>query len=564
MNDRSSAFRTFSEQFTLVAHQGRSALMANHTILDGPEVGKLELMLEEATRSSPEGVRRFIEPAAGTLTRATSRTNHLIFGRRGSGKSSLLRKAAQDLTVDRRPIAFVDLEAFKGHEYPDVLISVLVETFNRFAEWLETAAIAPANKTSFWARLFGQKPTRPPFDKAQAQKLATELRDHLKVLRDLLFSEDDVTIEDTVSQKKTNTVGTDDKFGIKAGSLELSETDRSSESSDASQQRTVRYTHKKIQYLHRHIPDYQNLFRAMSRLSGGDAYLFLDDLYHIPKRYQAQVIDYFHRLAKGNSLWLKVGTIRHRTQWYLHGDPPVGAKIGDDIGEIDLDLTLEKYSVTSEFLEKILKNFLDETGVKRGDFLARYAFDRLVLASGGVARDFLGLLRRSILNARERGETARGEKVGVEDINTAAGEYDSSKREELTRDTLDERQALEEEFARIGKFVNEYSKANVFLMDKSLPDAELAPIEELVDLRLVHRVRSRVTVAADRPGKTFEAFMLDVSQYTASRKKRELEIIEFWRDDAADSIRRPGLIYKEWDGSQVVTKERGRRGQGGA
>ena len=39
------------------------------------------------------------------------------FGRRGSGKSSLLRKAGADLTLDRRPIAHVNLEAFKGHSY---------------------------------------------------------------------------------------------------------------------------------------------------------------------------------------------------------------------------------------------------------------------------------------------------------------------------------------------------------------------------------------------------------------------------------------------------------------
>ena len=197
----------------------------------------------------------------------------------------------------------------------------------------------------------------------------------------------------------------------------------------------------------------------------------------------------------------------------------MGVKIGDDIGEVDLDLTLGGSKVTSQFLDKVLDSFLTETNVDRAAFLARNAFDRLVLASGGVARDFLGLLRRSILIARERGDTARGEKVGVEDVNGAAGESDSSKREELTRDTLDERQELELEFASIGRFVNHSSKANVFLVDKSLPDSQLAPIEG-VDLRLVHRVRSRVTVR-DRPGKTFEAFMLDISQYTASRKKRE-------------------------------------------
>ncbi len=526
--------------------------MTDSPILESAEVVKLELLLEEATRSSADGVRRFVEPASGTLSRATSRTHHLVFGRRGSGKSSLLRKAAQDLTLDRRPMAFVDLESFKGHEYPDVLLSVLVETIGRFAEWLETAATAPANKTNFWMRVFGRKPSRPPFDKRSADQLAKDLREETRKLRDVLFSEDDLKMEVSVATKQSESDGTSVKLGVVAQGVGVGVTDQSSASAERSRQQKALFTQTKVQYLHRHILDYQTLFRRMSQLSGGDAFLFLDDLYHIPRKYQAQVLDYLHRVAKGNNLWLKIGTIRHRTQWYIHGDPPLGAKIGDDISEIDLDLTLEKYRITSSFLEKVLQEFLHEAGVTKTAFLVRDAFDRLVLASG-VARDFLGLLRRSILIAKERGETARGKKVGVEDINAAAGEYDSAKREELTRDTLDERQALEDEFGQIAHFVNHYSKANVFLMDKSLPDAELAPIEELVDLRLVHRVRSRITVA-DRPGKTFEAFMLDVSQYTAARKKRELEIIAFWGENAADSIRRPGLIYKEWDGVNVLMK----------
>ena len=455
--------------------------------------------------------------------------------------------------MDRRPIAFVDLESFKGHEYPDVLISVLIETYGRFAEWLETAAIAPANKTSFWNRAFGRKPTRPPFDKHRAQDLSVRLRAHLAELRDQLFSEDSLEIETTTSDKSAANNATSAKLKMGAEGVGAGVEAEESASREKSSEHKIRYTQSKVNFLHRHILDYQTLFREMAALSAGDAYLFLDDLYHIPRKYQAQVLDYFHRVAKGNSLWLKVGTIKHRTQWYVHGDPPTGVKIGDDISDIDLDLTLEKYRVTSAFLGKIFDSFLSESKIAREDFLVRNAFDRLVLASGDVARDFLGLLRRSILIGRERGTTARGEKVGVEDVNAAAGEYDSSKREELTRDTLDERQELEEEFANVGRFVNEHSLANVFLMDQSLPNDEIERIEELVDLRLVHRVRSRVTVS-DRPGKTFEAFMLDVSQYTAARKRRELEIIEFWREDAVDAIRRTGLIYKEWDGKRVITK----------
>jgi len=527
--------------------------MNKQLILDSPEVSTLERLIEEATRSTAEGVRRFLEPASGTLDRATSRQHHLVFGRRGSGKSSLLRKAAADLTVDRRPIAFVDLESWNGHDYPDVLLSILIETFSEFANWLETAAIAPANKTSFWSRLFGKKPTRPPFDKSQAKTLSDKLRISVKELRDLLFSEDQVAVEVMQATKTTDKKGGKDEASIGVGTAKLGLTDEAGCTSEIAQEQTHRYTKNKLQHLHRHILDYQAVFRGMAALSDGDAFLFLDDLYHIRRRDQAQVIDYFHRIGKGNRLWIKIGTIKHRTQWYIHGDPPIGAKIGDDIAEIDLDLTLEKYSLTRGFLSKILDTFLSESGVSRDDILTSGALDRLVLASGGVARDFLGLLRRSVLIARERGDTSRGSKVGVEDVNGAAGEYDSSKRQELGRDTLDERQKLEGEFASIGRFVKNYSKANVFLMDRNLPDPEISPIEELVDLRLVHRVKTSVTVA-DRPGKKFEAYMLDVSQYTASRKLREFTIIEFWCQNATDLIRRTGLIYKEFDGKNVITK----------
>ncbi len=75
------------------------------SLLSEPRVEKLLRLVEESTRSSQEGVKRFVEPAHGTLGRAINRRHHIIFGRRGSGKSSLLQKAAADLTVDRRPLA---------------------------------------------------------------------------------------------------------------------------------------------------------------------------------------------------------------------------------------------------------------------------------------------------------------------------------------------------------------------------------------------------------------------------------------------------------------------------
>jgi hypothetical protein len=316
-----------------------------------------------------------------------------------------------------------------------------------------------------------------------------------------------------------------------------------------------KYKRSKVDFLHRRIMEYQGLFKHLADLSGGDAYLFLDDLYHIRRSDQARVIDYFHRLAKDHNLWLKIGTIRHRTRWYSHGDPPIGMKLADDADEIDLDLTLEKYSLAKQFLLKILTNFAAAASIMPfTSFLTDGAQDRLVLASGGVARDFLSIFRRSVDVARERGGGHRGEKVGAEDVNGAAGEYDFSKREEFKRDTLDDDAELEREFQQVRRFCLDTNNANCFLMDKEEvgPHAEL--VHELVDLKLIHLVKSRVTVSG-RPGKIFEAYMLDFSQYSGARKRRNLEIVEFWKSSSKEALRKTSLIYPPHLAGDVYSKQ---------
>ena len=515
-------------------------------ILDTDQIANLLTVVEEAARSTEEAVRHFVEPAPGTLRRATNKRHHVIFGRRGSGKSSLLRKAAADLTIDRRPIANVNLEAFKGHSYPDVLLSVLIKTFSEFKIWMDSAAIHPANKISFWNRLFGTSPTRSSFDKKNAAALSARLESQINELNMELHRVDGADLR-IASQSATSdeqdhgallsarVPGTNVDVGLGASK---------SNSTQASQESEEQYKRSKRDFLHRHILDYQDLFCSLSDLSGGDAYLFLDDLYHIRRADQANVLDYFHRIAKESGLWLKVGTIRHRTRWYLQGDPPIGMKLGDDADEIDLDLTLEKYSLAKDFLVKILTNFAEASGITTiSSFITPGAIDRLVLASGGVARDFLSIFRRSVTVARERGGGHRGEKVGAEDVNVAAGEYDSSKREEFKRDTLDDSVPLEEEFQTLRTFCLDQNNVNCFLLDKELKGQEVDLIHELVDLKLVHLARSRVT-ASGRPGKIFEAYMLDLSQYAGSRKKRGLKMIEFWKPDAEDALRKVSLIYQ--------------------
>lgn len=134
----------------------------------------------------------------------------------------MLRKAAAELTLDRRSIAFIDLEPFKGHTYPDVLLSVLISTFTEFAKWLREAGRNSASKTSFWQRLFGTKPKRPPLDKAATEKLVTELEGQVAELRALLHSGDEAVIKTLRAENAELSVAGDASIGVKAGPIGVS------------------------------------------------------------------------------------------------------------------------------------------------------------------------------------------------------------------------------------------------------------------------------------------------------------------------------------------------------
>lgn len=518
------------------------------THLDSGAVDKLLVLCEEVMRATPAGAERFVEPAAGVLARAISKQHHIVFGRRGSGKSSLLRKTEADLTVDRRPVAFVDLETFKGHTYPDVLISVLLSTLKAFATWIDKAATAPASKASFWKKVFGKTPSRPAFNKTATTEVRKELQGLISDLQKQLHEADAVQVQqkETIKDEASDAVG--GSVGANVHGLTASVGTTSAEKKAAITETSSAYIHQKVEYLHQHIMQYRDLFQKLSSLSGGPSFLILDDLYHIRKADQPKVLDYFHRIAKGSNVWLKIGTIKHRSVWYVHGDPPIGMKENDDVKEINLDVSLEEFETLRKFLHNVLDDLTKEAGLRTSDVIKKSSVERLIIASGGVARDFVGILSKAISKARNRPRgDGRRTHVGTEDVNSGTGDYFPSKQAELKRDTADESEYLEAAFAHLRDFCLNDAKSNVFLVDQKLDGPRRDAINQLVDLRLIHPVRSRVTLKAQSQGRLFEAYMLDLSQYSASRKVRGIRLVDLGPGTNQDIMRRAGLIYGGYD-----------------
>jgi hypothetical protein len=149
----------------------------------------------------------------------------------------------------------------------------------------------------------------------------------------------------------------------------------------------------------------------------------------------------------------------------------------------------------------------------------------------------LAIFRRSIQASREQG----GGRITSEHVNEASGEYENSKREDFRRDSADDEEELDSAFQKVVRFCLNDNNTNCFLIDKNFRGKDADLIHQLVDLKLLHLARSRVTVRT-RPGEIFEAYMLDFSQYSGSRKRRGLKLIEFWK--AEESLRKATLIYQ--------------------
>ena len=507
-------------------------------------IDKLATLVEEGARATKKATARFIEPAQGTLRRAESRRHHIVFGRRGSGKSSLLYKSADNLSRKNHPVAYVDLEPFKGHHYPDVLISVLLASFNRFRDWLLNATINETRKR-LWYTCFLKK------ERSKKKSLLSNIDTTINELVEQLYLADGSPL----IEKCFNSKNTKESSALKGKAGQNTALSNSSIETDiatavelsSGKEIHEEFKRSKIDYLHRKIIDFQKIILDLSKLTEVDCFLFLDDLYHIRKDDQPNLLDYFHRIAKGNSFWLKIGTIKNRSTWYVHSPQPIGLKLGDDADDINLDLTLEKFSVSKEFLKSVLVSYIESAEAPSlSEFIASGGIDRLVISSGGVTRDFLGIFRRSIDETRERltknKSHPRGPKIGAEDVNVAAGAYGETKREEFKRDTLEDQKNLDEAFNKIRMFCIDKTKANIFLLDQDLKGTASELVQELIDLRLVHHIKSRVTVSS-HPGKVYRALLLDVSQYTGERKRRDVEMIDFWKESQKETIRRSLYIY---------------------
>lgn len=469
-----------------------------------PEAQVLTRLLQEATRATPaSGPETYVPPSGGD--RAEANYHHFIFGQRGSGKSSLLRHLQHQMLESGRAAVWIDQEIYSNLSYPDVLVSVLHELVNSLAVTLERKISAePQSRRRFSA--FGRNKSK----RAEGH-LLDELRTTATELEKLKFAplnrkiEWKIVTEDGRSSKAS--------AGVRMELVSMQAGMESNESRSTTASEVVDGT--KEEYLERALTGYRDLIVRTSKIVEG-GFVFVDDLYQIRRDDQPEVLGYLHRLVKDTGLWLKIGSIRYSTVTFKPGNPPRGMQRGHDAHEVPLDRGLRYPQVTQAFLEKILSQIGQRAGIEIDELITPDARKRLVLAAGGVARDYLRIMAGAIDEARNRGVTEKSgsHRIIVDDVNKAAGLLSPAKFDDLKADEPQEAFELAELVRRLTEFCRERRRAYFLVAADSVELSD--QVDKLQHLRFTHLLIESETVP-DRGSQRFNVWLLDVAELSAQR-----------------------------------------------
>ncbi|MEJ7787566.1 MAG: hypothetical protein WKF96_22400, partial [Solirubrobacteraceae bacterium] len=97
------------------------------TPITDEQLPKLLAALAEAARADRRTAARFVSPRIGILEETATRRHQFVLGRRGVGKSTLLRKIESREQEAQSTVIFVDIETLRDRPYPDVLIEMLID-----------------------------------------------------------------------------------------------------------------------------------------------------------------------------------------------------------------------------------------------------------------------------------------------------------------------------------------------------------------------------------------------------------------------------------------------------
>ena len=274
---------------------------------------------------------------------------------------------------------------------------------------------------------------------------------------------------------------------------------------------------------------FTTLFENIENIYKKRVILFLDDFYQIKLDNQPRILQYFHGIykeSKKNAFCFKAVAIPDSIKINLDGEIIFSKK--DDFPTIVLNYDL---SNIENLLNKLIKILISiDSNIKLSDSDIRSLFTNgtliyLVMASGGIPRDFMSLFSNTLIHARDKGNIQINKYDLYGTISDLKKEKEDDREVDLkgfTNKAIDEAIVILENWAE--KF-----KTNVILYPSDSFKRHEKLLKALMNLRYIHIIKEHVTPE----GKNFETvgILIDMTLYATSGRLPNNFVCEYWLKD---------------------------------
>lgn len=289
----------------------------------------------------------------------------------------------------------------------------------------------------------------------------------------------------------------------------------------------------KSQMLNELVEPISELLSMYRKIVKKEVSLYLDDFYQITMDKHVRIIHYLHDIykqSKNSAFCFKVCTLPNRIKINHDNDNILSVK--DDFSVIPLDRDLINIDSLKKYLLQILCPLRKNLEIQLQDIESLFSNEEsilyLVIASGGIPRDFL-LMFRDIVDIvkAENGN----KKIGKAEIYTVVKAMREDKDENIEYDVDITPEMIQEALTKINDDILVGKNTNVFLFPNSKKEEYESLLRNLVNARYLHLIKENVS-SENRKKEYFTAYLIDMSFYISGKQiKRGFDFRAFWGKD---------------------------------
>ncbi|RLP26603.1 hypothetical protein [Mesorhizobium sp. YM1C-6-2] len=456
---------------------------------------------KRAERASDEILEATFVDTGPLFDLISSANNQVMYGRRGTGKTHVLKYLRRRLPKQDEASVYLDLRLVgsNGSIYGDDNRPISERSYTLIVDVLNGL------QDELYALAVGALETAP--DPAQITLRVDDLATAISQVK--VVGETENTLEQgTVSTKSASAEAAANSGGMSAGLKAAGEAKTSS---------TARRTYSGIEKVHLNFGGIGAALGGLVAVLGlKRLWVLIDEWSEIPVDLQPYLADLLRRTVLPiGSITVKIAAIDHRSNFILHRDK--GEYLGLELGaDITADLNLDDFLVfdnnqdkSTEFFRALLFRHYKSTDQHSPDintpekliqtaFTQVNVFDEFARAVEGVPRDALNL-------ATKVATKAFGLQISVAHVRSAARDWYQQDKHAVIRNNAPLDALLNTVIAEV---IGE-RRARAFLFPSN---ERVALIDQLFDARILHILKKNVS-SHDDPGVRYDVYKIDYGCY---------------------------------------------------